>query len=384
MICRYTPSIARLLFVITVLFGALAVASAQSGRVKATPTPTPEDDTVRIVTEEIKLNVLAFDEKGDFFRDVNERDLVISENNILHQPVSVRRLPANVLIIMDTGGELRAVKSLDQTRKVAKALVDALRPGDSVAVLQYADKAEIVSEWTSDKGQTQAAIKRAKFGRRSMFVDAIKLATDFMMRSGLDNKHIILISDGTDSMGRSSAKFDAFQRLMATDISVHVISYTSMEAADIEPRTKGISNTPPPKAMPDEITATLPNGVKDKSVKVGPTISLDRTLIKKMKARQLELETSQLQLEKLAESTNGEYILPTSLEEMVEKAALVAKMVDASYVVTYMPKVSVVETRGIAERNIDVTSRRAGLIVVARRKLLFDTKNQPKSVSSKP
>ncbi|MBP7416358.1 MAG: VWA domain-containing protein [Pyrinomonadaceae bacterium] len=384
MICRYTPSIARLFFSITILFGASIIASAQSGRVQATPTPTPEDDTVRIVTEEIKLNVLAFDEKGDFFRDVNERDLVISENNILHQPVSVRRLPANVLIIMDTGGELRAVKSLDQTRKVAKAVVDALRPGDAVAVMQYSDKAEIVTEWTSDKAQALAAIKRANFGRRSMFVDAIKLATDFMLRSGVDNKHIILITDGTDSMGRSSAKFDAFQRLMATDISVHVISYTSMEAADIEPRTKGISNTPPPKAMPDEIAATLPNGVKDKGVKIGPTISLDRTLIKKMKARQLELETSQEQLEKLAESTNGEYILPTSLEEMVEKAALVAKMVDASYVVTYMPKVSVVETRGIAERNIDVTSRRAGLIVVARRKLLFDTKNQPKSVSSKP
>ncbi|MBK7392104.1 MAG: VWA domain-containing protein [Chloracidobacterium sp.] len=361
-----------------------AAVSAQSGRVQATPTPTPEDDTVRIVTEEIKLNVLAFDEKGDFFRDVNERDLVISENNILHQPVSVRRLPANVLIIMDTGGELRVVKSLDQTRKVAKAVVDALRPGDAVAVMQYSDKAEIVTEWTSDKSQALAAIKRANFGRRSMFVEAIKLATDFMLRSGVDNKHIILITDGTDSMGRSSAKFDAFQRLMATDISVHVISYTSMEAADIEPRTKGISNTPPPKAMPDEIAATLPNGVKDKGVKVGPTISLDRTLIKKMKARQLELETSQEQLEKLAESTNGEYILPNSLDEMVEKAALVAKMVDASYVVTYMPKISVVETRGIAERNIDVTSRRAGLIVVARRKLLIDTKNQPKSVSSKP
>ncbi|MEQ1921724.1 MAG: VWA domain-containing protein [Pyrinomonadaceae bacterium] len=361
-----------------------AAASAQSGRVQATPTPTPEDDTVRIVTEEIKLNVLAFDEKGDFYRDVNERDLVISENNILHQPVSVRRLPANVLIIMDTGGELRAVKSLDQTRKVATALVTSLRPGDSVAVMQYADKAEIVTEWTSDKSQALAAIKRSNFGRRSMFVDALKLATDFMLRSGVDNKHIILITDGTDTLGRSSAKFDAFQRLMATDISVHVISYTSMEAADIEPRTKGISNTPPPKAMPDEIAATLPNGVKDKGVKIGPTINLDRTLIKKMKARQLELETSQEQLEKLAESTNGEYILPTSLEEMVEKASLVAKMVDASYVVTYMPKTSVAETRGIAERNIDVTSRRAGLIVVARRKLLIDTKNQPRSVSSKP
>ncbi len=101
---------------------------AQSGRVQATPTPTPEDDTVRIATEEIKLNVLAFDENGQFFRDVTARDLVISENNILHQPVSVRRLPANVLIIVDTGGEMRVVKSLDQTRKVARAVTQALRP----------------------------------------------------------------------------------------------------------------------------------------------------------------------------------------------------------------------------------------------------------------
>ena len=73
-----------------------AAVSAQSGRVQSTPTPTPEDDTVRIVTEEIKLNVLAFDEKGDFFRDVNERDLVISENNIHHQyPLLSGHLPAN-------------------------------------------------------------------------------------------------------------------------------------------------------------------------------------------------------------------------------------------------------------------------------------------------
>jgi hypothetical protein len=47
-------------------------------------------------------------------------------------------------------------------------------------------------------------------------------------------------------------------------------------------------------------------------------------------------------------------------------------MIDASYVVTYTPKISVVETRGIAERNIEVTSKRPGLIVVARRRLIID------------
>ena len=353
-----------------------AAVNAQSGRVQATPTPTPESDTIRVSTEEIKLNVLAFDEKGEFFRDVTDKDLVITENNVLHQPASVRRIPANVLIVMDTGGEMRVVKSLDRTRKVADAVVGALAPGDSIAVMQYAEKPEILNEWSSDKAQASAAIKRANFGRRSAFVDALKMATDLMLRGSLENKHIILITDGTDSLGRSSAKFDAFQRLLATDISVHVISYTSLENADITPRTKMISNTPPPKAMPDEVRDQLPNDVKIAASrpKVGPTINMDRAMLKTLKTRQADLETSQQQLEKIAEGTNGEFILPESTDEMLEKAPLVAKMIDSNYVVTYMPKIPVVETRGIAERNIDVTSRRPGLIVQARRKLLIANK----------
>ena len=361
----------------SILFLGLTVAG-QSGRIKGTPTPTPPDDTLRVVTEEIKLNVLAFDDKGEFFRDVTKNDLVITENNILHIPESVRRLPANVLIVMDTGGEMRFMKSLDTTRKVAVGVVENLRPGDSVSIMQYSDKAEIVSEWTDDRAKTVAAIKTTKFGRHAVFVDALKLATDYLLKGPLENKHLVLITDGTDSFGRSSEKFDAFQRLLATDISVHVLSYTGMEAADIEPRTKGAVKSPLPNAMPPEIAiATNPNGVYDPGrVKVGPTINLDRTLIKKMKARKLELEIAQQQLEKLAENTNGEFILPAGLDEMKEKSALVARMIDASYVVTYTPKFPVAETRGIAERVIDVTSRRPGLVVQARRKVVSDRSKQ--------
>src|SRR5258708_683174 len=133
------------LAILVILAAAVFAASAQSGRGQPSPTPTPED-TVKIQTEEIKLNVLAFDEDGKFFPNVTANDLVIAENNILNQPSSVRRIPANVLIVMDTGGELRQIKSLDQTRKVARTVVNALRPGDSIALLQYSDRAEIVTE----------------------------------------------------------------------------------------------------------------------------------------------------------------------------------------------------------------------------------------------
>ncbi|HSK71432.1 MAG TPA: hypothetical protein VK892_07040, partial [Pyrinomonadaceae bacterium] len=65
------------------------------------PTP-PEDDAEKIFVEEIKLNVSAFTRAGKFVADVKKEDLVIVEDNILHQADSLRRIPANVLIVLDT------------------------------------------------------------------------------------------------------------------------------------------------------------------------------------------------------------------------------------------------------------------------------------------
>ena len=357
----------KLLLVFAILVS-VSAASGQSRRVAPTPTPTPE--TERIFTEEVKLNVLAFVEDGNFFSNVRPNDLVITENNILHQPTSVRRIPANVLIVLDTGGEMRAVKSLDQTRKTAAAVVNSLRQGDSVAIMDYGDKPEIVSEWTTDKGEMLRGIKRTNFGRRSTFVAALDMARDFLTRNPAENKHLVLITDGTDSAASPSAKSDAMQRLLATDISVHVISYTKLESVDIEPRTKAISNTPPRPAMPPEIAATLPPGVRDTAQmpKVGPTINTDRKHLKNMRNRQADLENAEEQLGKLAENSNGEMMLPTSLEEMVERTAVVARLIDSSYVVTYIPKVPFDESP--KDRSIDVTSKRPGLVVQARRRLV--------------
>lgn len=345
-----------------------ASVAGQSGRV--VPTPTPEQP-VRVATEEIKLNVLAFDEDGKFVFDVRPDDLVITEDDVLHQPSSVRRMPANVLIVMDTGGELRSVKSLDQTRKVAGGIVASLKPEDSVAVLQYSDKAEIIGEWTTRKDEALAAIKRASFGRRAAFVKALGMAKDFLAKSSLDNKHLVLITDGTDSFTDLGSKTRAMRNLLSSDITVHVLSYGGMEAADIEPRTKMISKTPPPKAMPDEVAATLPNGVRDvaQAPKIGPTINLDRKLLKTMRQRKADLEVSEEQLAELARDSNGTMIIPQTKEEMIEKAELVARMIDSSYVVTYTPKVPIEESGG--EREIAVTSKRPGLVVEARRRLVL-------------
>ena len=122
--------------------------------------------------------------------------------------------------------------------------------------------------------------------------------------------------------------------------------------------------------MPPEIAATLPNGVRDRAQapKIGPTIITDRKHLKNMRDRKAALENAEEQLSKLAENTNGEIMLPTSLEEMIERTAVVANLIDSSYVVTYIPKVPFDENP--KDRSIDVTSKRPGLVVQARRKLV--------------
>lgn len=354
-------------------------ANAQSGKVIQRPTPTPTpDDTEKIFSEEVKLNILAFDENGKFFDGAKADDVVITENNIIHQASSLRRIPANVLIVMDTGGEMRQKKSLQLTRNAALSVVNALKEGDQMAVLQYSDKAEILAEWTNDKAQIVDAIKKkSNFGRRSAFVSALDLAEDFMRKNPLDNKHLVLITDGTDSFASAEEKTSALRKILATDINVHVISYTKMETDDVAPRTKMISKTPPKKALPPEIAATLPNGARDAATapKIGPTINLDRAMQKKLKERKADLENSEKQLQTLAENTNGEFILPLDKDEMLEKGALVARMIDSSYVVTYIPKRPLSESKTGEERDIIVTSRRDGLLVEAKRKLIVKPEN---------
>lgn len=362
------------LFVAVLLLSSFEI-SAQSGRTpQATPTPK-EDDVERVDTEEVKLNVMAFDNNGNVAPDVTVSDLVITENDILHQPSSVRRIPAHVLIVMDTGGDMRQVKSLDETKRIARAVVAALKPEDAIAIMEYNNAAEITADWTTDRELIDGAIRRANFGRGSAFAEALDIATDYFLKDSLENKHLVLITDGTDGSSTPQPKKDAMRRLQTTAVSVHVLSYTMMEAQDIAPRTNRIQKGPPRQALPDEVQATLPNGVRDRGAVSTKSINMDRTLIRKLKARKTDLENSEKQLETLAENTNGTAVIPETLDEMVEKTAWIAKMIDATYAVTYMPKVPIKTQNGIGQRRIEVTSKRAGLHVQARRKLIIDRNN---------
>lgn len=333
-----------------------------------------DDDTEKVFTEEIKLNVLAFDASGKFASGVKKEDLVISEDGRLHQPTSLRRIPANVLIVLDVGNEISFGKRRKITSDAAAALVGALQPEDSIAVMQYGDKVEFLAEWTQDKQFLYKILdeKNLGFGKRSVFNNALDAAVKFFQKTPLENRHLILITDGVDSFNDQKTKDLWMKNLLSSDINVHVVSYTTMQQSEIEPK-KSIfqKGEPTPRRLPDEVIMTMP--LPQQQILRLPrliSVNTDRAMIKKRKEESAKLKTSEAFLTTLAEDTNGEIFLPETKEEMVEKTATLAKNIDSQYVATYTPKKPLTESADGEVRNIAITSRRSDIQVQGKRKFV--------------
>jgi VWFA-related protein len=344
---------------------------AQSGNTRqAQPTPTPPEQIERVETEEIRVNLSAFDVNGRFVQDLRLEDLVINEDGRLHQATSVRRTPANVLILLDVGNEIAYAKRRAATAAAAKGLVSALHETDAVAVMQYGDKVDVLSDWTKDKASVLNALDERKlgYGKRSSFNLALTRAVDFFRETPLENRHLVLISDGVDTFNDLRSRNLAVRNLLSSDINVHVISYTKLQQnAILPPKTLSGSGTRPRTNLPPG--AEMPVHGTTPTFPVA-TINLDRAMIRKRQEQIAQLKTSEQFLTTIAEDTNGEIFLPETVEEMVDKTAQLAKNIDSQYVVTYTPKRPLGESPDGEARLIEVSSRRAGIAVQGRRKLV--------------
>lgn len=363
------------------LFPVLAVAVFSQ-----TPAPTPiQEDREIVVTEEIKVNVAAFDEAGEFVSDVKKEDLVVSEDGRLQQASSVRRAPANVLIVLDTGGEIRS--NLSHTRAAAKNLVESLQANDRISIFQFGDKVEMLADWTTDKAQILDVLdKKLSFGRRSALNEALRKAVEFFYKTPLENRHLVIIAGGADGFGDQAAREAATKSLMASDISVHVVSYTTLQKESVAQRKSVfIEGEPKPRRLPEEVVETLPDpkgAYKKKNVTIRDvaraprlgSITLDVQRIKRAKKDAKELKAGEQFLTEIAEDASGEIFLPETFDEMIEETAAIAKIVDSQYVITYAPKRALKDSPPGEIRRIEVSSKRAGLQIEASRKFVVAEK----------
>ena len=357
--------------------GATRSSSQQPAKPQASPQPSPtpakEQDSVKVFTEEVRLPVIALDAYGHYDPTLELDDILVLEDGVAQQLRSVRHVPANVLFVLDTGGDSSGMggisKSTSLTREVASRLVGKLQEGATIAVMQSGNSTEMLQPWTTDKATVLRTLKTKLIAtKRSRISEAIANASVQLRGRPEGSRHVVMITDGVDSSGGKIDRAEAMRRLIAARATVHIISYTEFVQQKKDDKSSSIGTGQRPTSS-DPITATdptLPPGTT-RSPSFGIGIRFDPAMRKKRKAYEAEVKKSQQALKNVAEETGGKMMLPLNSEEMLTQANEVARAIGAEYVVTYRPKRPLAEATPGEYRRIEVASRRVGLSLQARR-----------------
>lgn len=369
------------LFVVAAFF-ALAVTQISSQEpAKPQPSPSPTPDTVKVFTEEVRLPVVAFDAYGHYDPTLELDDVLVLEDGVAQQIRSVRHVPANVLFVLDTGGELSGLggmsKSTSLTRDVAAQLVGRLEQGAAMAVMQSGNTAELVQPWTTDKAAVLRTLKnKLNSSKRSRISEAIANASLQLKDRPEGSRHVVLITDGVDTPGAKIDRAEAMKQLIAARATVHVISYTEFVRQKNETKASKVSTGQRPTSS-DPIRATdptLPPGAT-RSPSFGISVRFDPAMRRMRKAYEADVKKSQQVLKTVADETGGKMMLPINGQEMLAQANEVARAIGAEYVVTYRPKRPLAEAKPGEYRRIEVASRRVGLSLQARRGYIVPVQN---------
>jgi VWFA-related protein len=354
-------------------------AASVAGQQKAQPVPqpTPPDEQevpVRVFTEEVRLPVLAMDQYGHYDPSVTPEDILVLEDGVAQQIRSVRRIPANVVLVLDTGGELSGLGGISKrtslTRDVALALLNQLSENTWVTTIQYSNSVDVLQSWTRDRQALTKALKtKLSSGKRARFFDAMVAAAQQLKDRPEGSRHVVFITDGVDSQGSKTERAQAFKTLAASRATVHIISYTEFvrQKPPKKANDNGVKQVPASRDPIASNDPTLPPGTTRSPAYVLHSITFDPAMKRQRKAYEAELKTSQQTLTGLADETGGRIYLPKTSDEMMAQAKEAAKEIGTEYVVTYRPLKPLAAAERGEYRRVEVTSRRVGLTLRSRR-----------------
>ena len=329
-------------------------------------------EPVKVFVEEVRIPITAKDSSGRFDPTLELNDLLVKENGVAQPLKSVYRMPASVLLLLDTGEELNRAKSVRLTREVAAALISGLRPEDQIAVVQVNNRVELLQSWTTNQANALKSLSQLLPAKRSAVQAGLMAAVEQFSKIPTGNSHLVLVSDGVDAAGRQTDLREAYQAILAANVTLHVISYASLGAkvpppTPTRPRVKSavapeLIESLPRTQLKGDPTPDLKSHLKHKG---GVVLDIDLLFARKGIKPALAQRSDEFLV--LTEETGGNLWMPTSGEEMISEAREVARDVDSQYVLSYKPVQPLNEAVPNEYRRLEVISRRVGLTVTARR-----------------
>jgi VWFA-related protein len=375
----------HLLFIALIFLSAVSCLSLQAQQTRPTPKPSPEatpredQEPIKVFTEEVRLPIVAFDDYGYFDPTLELNDVLVIEDGVQQQVRSIRHIPASVLFVLDVDNQIAVGKKTETTRAVTNRLLQHLRKGDEVAVLQFGTGVQVLQDWTADTEPLAQILKTKLYGgKRGRLSEALVAAAAMLKDKPAGSRHVVLITDGIETPGGRVPYTEAVKQLIASQATVHVISYTGLVREAIAKRyQKSILSGGDGKQGNQTVGAMDPT-MSDGSINRTPsfklmTIDTDRAMRRWYKKYAEGTKANEQRLVSLAEETGGQLLSPETVDDFLKQADVVARDIGAQYVVTYTPTRPLASATAGEYRHIQVAPRRTGVRLRTRRGYIAKT-----------
>jgi Ca-activated chloride channel family protein len=148
----------------------------------------------------VVLHATVLDRQGDRITNLPQSAFHVFENGAAQEIKIFRRedAPVSIGLIVDDSGSMIAKR--ERVAAAAMALIKASHPDDEVFVLHFNEKAYLDSDFTSDQGQLERALKTSDSRNATAMRDALRLAiVHAERRAREDKKVLVVVTDGEDN-----------------------------------------------------------------------------------------------------------------------------------------------------------------------------------------
>ena len=132
-----------------------------------------------------------------------------------------------VVLALDTSGSMQG-EAIEAAKAAAIAFLDVLPDDARVAVVGFSTSESVLSEFTTDRGTTAAAIGAIVADGGTALYDGVVLSTQLVAASDADRHAIVVLSDGADSESASGLE-EAASALAEDTETFYVVSLQTEE-----------------------------------------------------------------------------------------------------------------------------------------------------------
>ena len=199
-----------------------------------------EGDVVRVDTQLVTVPAVVTDRSGRPISTLQLENFTLLEDGKPQQLTNfaTTEAPFEIALLLDTSGSTR--EELGLIREAANAFISALRPGDRIAVVAFANESansrqlatvDVLSALTDKRPVLRTAIANLRTSNGTPFYDSLDRVADEIFRDPpadqfRGRRAVVALTDGVDSSSNSDYE-QARAKLLRTGVATYFIQVST-------------------------------------------------------------------------------------------------------------------------------------------------------------